>query len=202
MITAAAPAFLSGRPFPLPPCSIASRSSPPPAPSILLTLTLTLHLHLRCRDVIEFCEAIAAKLAQRGICDVKYSIATEHEHSCCVLLAREDKFLIDGVWHTWIDYEKFHSLIARWQAEENKRLANIGTSAEAKGDGAEIVDPQAPDAPFSFTSTDYMLPTPEWAVYKNALNTKGFDPVESRWKRTKTGKMVEIDYKSSESGCG
>ena len=54
--------------------------------------------------------------------------------------------------------------------------------------------------PFSFTSTDYMAPTPPWAVYKS--EARGFDPKESRWKRTKTGKMVEIEYKSSESGCG
>lgn len=127
-------------------------------------------------------------LHQRGICSVKYSIATEHEHSCCVLLAREDKFLIDGRWHTWIDYDKFNKLITRYHAEQ----AAAGESKEGTY-GDEV---------FSFTSTDYMVETPEWAVYKNKLGTKGFDPLESRWKRTKTGKMVEIDYKSSESGCG
>ena len=152
-------------------------------------------------------------MRQRGNTSIRYSIATEHEHSCCVLLAREDKFLIDGVWHTWIDYEKFHSLIERHQAAEAASVTNPNPNSETKGDsnpkptvsGDAEADAAAVDAvstPFSFTSTDYMLPTPEWAVYKNALNTKGFDPIESRWKRTKTGKMVEIDYKSSESGCG
>jgi tRNA wybutosine-synthesizing protein 1 len=37
---------------------------------------------------------------------IEYGIAAEHEHSCCVLLARKDRFLRDGVWHTWIDYDK------------------------------------------------------------------------------------------------
>jgi hypothetical protein len=147
-----------------------------------------------CRDVVEYCEAIANTIRQRGVIDIKYSIATEHEHSCCVLLAREDKFLIKGRWHTWIDYDKFNLLIDQYnEAEAAKAAAN-----ETKENSANLTD----DLPFSFTSTDYMVETPEWAVYKNNLNTKGFDPEESRWKRTKTGKMVEIDYKSSESGCG
>ncbi|PBJ71251.1 hypothetical protein BCY84_17206 [Trypanosoma cruzi cruzi] len=38
-----------------------------------------------------------------------YSIACEHEHSCCVLIALR-RFLVNGVWHTWIDYEKFNAL--------------------------------------------------------------------------------------------
>lgn len=39
-----------------------------------------------------------------------YEIASEHEHSNCLLLANT-KFKIDGQWHTWIDYEKFHELV-------------------------------------------------------------------------------------------
>ena len=113
-----------------------------------------------------------------------YSIATEHEHSCCILLAREDKFLIDGVWHTWIDYDKFQQLMVQYYDSQI-------SCAESKGEEQTL---------FSFSSTDYMAPTPSWATYKS--ETRGFDPTESRWKRTKTGKMVEIEYKSSESGCG
>ena len=60
-------------------------------------------------EVCSFSESIAERLKQRGN-SVIYSIATEHEHSCCILLAREDKFKIDGVWHTWIDYPKFAKL--------------------------------------------------------------------------------------------
>ena len=39
--------------------------------------------------------------------DGDYGMACEHEHSCCVLLARRDTFFIDGRWHTWIDYDRF-----------------------------------------------------------------------------------------------
>ena len=45
-----------------------------------------------------------------------------------------------------------------------------------------------------------MAPTPDWAVYKS--RERGFDPNESRWKRNKTGDLVEIDYQATESGCG
>ncbi|EKF39027.1 hypothetical protein MOQ_000752 [Trypanosoma cruzi marinkellei] len=38
-----------------------------------------------------------------------YGIACEHEHSCCVLIALR-RFLVNGVWHTWIDYDKFTAL--------------------------------------------------------------------------------------------
>eukprot|EP00983_Pelagomonas_calceolata_P033151 1038024-Pelagomonas_calceolata.AAC.1 len=36
----------------------------------------------------------------------EYALACEHAHSCCVVLARPDRFLRDGRWHTWIDYHK------------------------------------------------------------------------------------------------
>ena len=138
----------------------------------------------------EYGEAIAASLKKRGILGFDYSIATEHEHSCCILLAREDKFLIEGQWHTWIDYDKFNALIAQYYAD---KASFSESKASEEGEKGKVV-------PFSFTSTDYMAPTPPWAVYKS--EARGFDPSESRWKRTKTGKMVEIEYKSSESGCG
>ena len=63
---------------------------------------------------------------------ISYGLACEHEHSCCMLLvscgqrlivcaneltcvmclcartqARKDRFLRDGVWHTWIDFDRF-----------------------------------------------------------------------------------------------
>lgn len=110
------------------------------------------------------------KLREKG---VVYSIATEHEHSCCILLAREDKFKINGLWHTWIDYDKFHCLIQKYY--DTNGLAQ-------------------------FSSEDYMELTPEWALFQSTQ--RGFDPIENRWKRNKQGAMVEIEYKSSESGCG
>ncbi|XP_057531708.1 S-adenosyl-L-methionine-dependent tRNA 4-demethylwyosine synthase [Amaranthus tricolor] len=57
-------------------------------------------------DVKAFSEAVALKS------EGEYEVACEHEHSCCVLLAKTDKFKIDGQWFTWIDYEKFQDLVA------------------------------------------------------------------------------------------
>ncbi|KAH6796250.1 hypothetical protein C2S51_037236 [Perilla frutescens var. frutescens] len=57
-------------------------------------------------DVKEFSEALARK--SNGA----YEVACEHAHSCCVLLAKVDKFKVNGQWHTWIDYEKFHNLVS------------------------------------------------------------------------------------------
>ncbi|KAF8768938.1 hypothetical protein HU200_007078 [Digitaria exilis] len=56
-------------------------------------------------DVKEFSEVLAAKSG--GV----YEVACEHAHSCCVLLAKVDKFKINGKWHTWIDYDRFHELV-------------------------------------------------------------------------------------------
>jgi tRNA wybutosine-synthesizing protein 1 len=35
-----------------------------------------------------------------------YELASEHAHSCCILLAHK-KFKIGGQWHTHIDFDKF-----------------------------------------------------------------------------------------------
>ncbi|XP_037436343.1 S-adenosyl-L-methionine-dependent tRNA 4-demethylwyosine synthase-like [Triticum dicoccoides] len=56
-------------------------------------------------DVKEFSEVLASKSG--GI----YELACEHVHSCCVLLAKVDKFKINGKWHTWIDYDRFNELV-------------------------------------------------------------------------------------------
>ncbi|KAF6136260.1 hypothetical protein GIB67_042745 [Kingdonia uniflora] len=57
-------------------------------------------------DVKSFSEALSLK--SNG----EYEVACEHVHSCCVLLGKVDKFKINGQWFTWIDYEKFHDLVA------------------------------------------------------------------------------------------
>lgn len=125
-------------------------------------------------EVCAYAEAIAQRITERGISSVNYSVATEHQHSCCILLAREDKFKPNGVWHTWIDYPKYEQLIKKY-------YISGGT--------------------FTFSGTDYMLPTPEWAIYKS--NERGFDPNEQRWRRNQlTGAVVENEYKPSSSGCG
>jgi len=61
------------------------------------------------QEVIKFSQLIMDE-ANRLIGREKYKFACEHEHSCCLLIADSDKFLINGEWHTWIDYEKFHAL--------------------------------------------------------------------------------------------
>jgi tRNA wybutosine-synthesizing protein 1 len=54
-------------------------------------------------EVCSFVEALNLALAKRGL---KYGIAAEHAHSCCILIASE-RFRKEGKWHTRIDYEKF-----------------------------------------------------------------------------------------------
>ncbi|KAJ3373002.1 S-adenosyl-L-methionine-dependent tRNA 4-demethylwyosine synthase [Kappamyces sp. JEL0680] len=93
------------------------------------------------QDVVSFCKELAVAVGE------KYELACVHEHSCSVLLAHK-KFKINGEWHTWIDYEKFHDLVA---------------------------------AGVPFTTQDYMMKTPAWAVYGS--QEQGFDPNETRWYR-------------------
>lgn len=54
-------------------------------------------------EVCAFVVALNTALSRRGL---KYGIAAEHAHSCCILIASE-RFRKDGTWHTRIDYEKF-----------------------------------------------------------------------------------------------
>lgn len=49
-----------------------------------------------------------------------YDIASEHEHSNCILLANK-KFLINNKWHTWIDYNKFQELVKSYEMSEGKK---------------------------------------------------------------------------------
>ena len=94
----------------------------------------------------------------------------EHAHSCCTLLAQK-KFYQNGKWHTWIDFDRFHDLVHKYEH-----------------DGTE------------FDSTDYMVETPQWAL--KGSEEQGFDPVEVRVRKTKGGKIVPVEYKPTESGCG
>eukprot|EP00803_Ostreobium_quekettii_P005584 evm.model.scf_444.1 EVM.evm.TU.scf_444.1 scf_444:9890-17813(-) len=99
------------------------------------------------KDVCDFAQALCD--ASDGV----YGVACEHEHSCCVLCARRDRFFKSGEWHTWIDYERFQALLT---------------------DGCP------------FSSEDYLLPTPHWAVY--GAPEAGFDPIESRFKKERRHK--------------
>jgi len=119
-------------------------------------------------EVCKFSEALVAKLK-----DGTYGIASAHRHSCLVLLAKR-KFCIDGIWNTWINYPKFHTLMKRYYDTNGKK---------------------------TFTAMDYMAPTPSWALY--GAKEEGFDPEETRFRRErkKNGKPVR-KYVPSESGCG
>lgn len=59
------------------------------------------------QEVCDFVVALEKALNKRGL---KYGIAAEHAHSCCILLASE-RFNVDGKWHTLIDYDKFFNLL-------------------------------------------------------------------------------------------
>ncbi len=100
-------------------------------------------------EVLYFVEQLASRLGS------DYGVASEHEHSNCVLLAH-NKFRVDGAWHTWIDYPRFHALVQR----------------HYDSGGAD-----------SFDSADYMAPTPAWAVMGSA--ERGFDPDEKRFHRNR-----------------
>jgi tRNA wybutosine-synthesizing protein 1 len=63
-------------------------------------------------EVCSFVEALNTALAKRGL---KYGIAAEHAHSCCILIASE-RFKKDGKWHTRIGYERFFECLESGEA--------------------------------------------------------------------------------------
>ena len=66
------------------------------------------------------------------------------------------QFKVNGEWHTWIDYDRFHELVARCEESGGKQ---------------------------TFSALDYVVKTPDWAVY-GAIE-RGFDPQETRFYRKK-----------------
>lgn len=85
-------------------------------------------------EVVEFVVALKDELQRRGL---GYGIGAEHAHSCCILIA-SDRFLVDGKWHTRIDYDRFFELLQKEQTEG-----------------------------ISFRPEDYMRETEEWALWGN-----------------------------------
>jgi len=72
-----------------------------------------------------------------------YELACEHQHSCIVLIAHKRYKQEDGSWLTWINYERFHELVASSKeftaidyAEPTPAWATYG-SAEAGFDPKE-----------------------------------------------------------------
>jgi len=86
-------------------------------------------------EVREFSKQLCEKIQSISDTD-EYGLACEHAHSVCVLLARRDKYFVDGEWYTWIDFDRFQELEREWR--------QIGKR---------------------FTATDYRIKTPAWAIF-------------------------------------
>jgi len=64
------------------------------------------------QEVVSFCTQLCdAVTALLPADQADYGLACEHEHSLCVLIANKNKYMVDGEWCTWINYEKFHELV-------------------------------------------------------------------------------------------
>ena len=100
-------------------------------------------------EVVRFVSELVSRLGS-------YAIASEHEHSNCVLVAhirfRDAGAGAGAGWRTWIDYDRFHALVQRHHATGQ-----------------------------TFSSLDYTAATPAWAVF--GAKEQGFDPQEKRWFR-------------------
>ena len=125
-------------------------------------------------EVRAFCEELAHRLralpmGERG--SFSYGLASEHAHSCCVLLA-QSKYQREGVWHTHIDYARFHSLVQRYYE-----------TGEA------------------FSSGDFCAPTPPWAVFGAVEEGFDPAEARWRRNKDGSG-VSAVDYVASESGCG
>jgi tRNA wybutosine-synthesizing protein 1 len=101
-------------------------------------------------EVCDFVRALEARLKDKGL---KYGIAAEHAHSCCILLASE-RFKVDGKWHTHIDYDRFFELL------------------EERG-------PEGDWTPEDYMGP----PTPEWALWGNGGFDPRDDRVDRKGKK-------------------
>ncbi|MBN3308352.1 TYW1 synthase, partial [Amia calva] len=104
-------------------------------------------------EVIHFVQQLTDMLPE-------YEIASEHEHSNCLLVAHT-KFKVDGEWRTWIDYERFQELIEEYRESGGGR---------------------------SFSALDYMAKTPDWALF--GAKERGFDPADTRFQRKNKTKDI------------
>ncbi|KEG13904.1 putative radical SAM domain protein [Trypanosoma grayi] len=85
------------------------------------------------------------KAYAKRLCEVifdgkEYEVATLHEHSGCILLAQK-RFKINGIWHTWIDFEHFNAMVldpilsARIVADGYLRPTPSWALPESEGEG-------------------------------------------------------------------
>ena len=61
-------------------------------------------------EVLKFSQALCEAVGS------EYEIACEHKHSCSVLISLK-KYKVDGIWHTWINYDKFADLALSGRAD-------------------------------------------------------------------------------------
>ncbi len=118
-----------------------------------------------------------------------YGIAAEHSHSCCILLASK-RFLIDGRWHTRIDYEQFFNLLYSCTTASSSSSSSPSSSIDqaASAPASAAVSSKTPN----FRPEDYMntTPTPDWALFGNG----GFDPADTRvWTKGKKNKGKHLE---------
>ncbi|CCJ28106.1 unnamed protein product, partial [Pneumocystis jirovecii] len=60
-------------------------------------------------EVVNFSKALTQKISEIDNMP-EYRIATEHVHSCCVLIAQK-RFYINDKWYTHINYDRFFELV-------------------------------------------------------------------------------------------
>jgi tRNA wybutosine-synthesizing protein 1 len=163
----------------------------------------------------------------RRLCDAcnaggaaDFAIASLHEHSHCILLARKSQFAVNGAWYTWIDFDKFNKLTAADRAsgldKEFVEVDSALTPADAAAAGVQQTSSGAVSSPstaitlrrpkVSWTWQDYMLRTPDWAAYKEGTATStprgsggggvGFDPTQVRPLSAKAAKHAQKQAQS------
>ncbi|EKX44652.1 hypothetical protein GUITHDRAFT_52860, partial [Guillardia theta CCMP2712] len=64
-------------------------------------------------EVVQFARELVEAIRAEPSVEDEYDIASEHEHSCCILIASR-RYLIGQQWHTHIDYDKFITAWRRW----------------------------------------------------------------------------------------
>ncbi|XWS14576.1 hypothetical protein CRYUN_Cryun35bG0021800 [Craigia yunnanensis] len=120
-------------------------------------------------DVKAFSEALALKS------EGEFGVACEHAHSCCVLLAKTEKFKVNDQWYTWIDYEKFHDLVASGRPFDSGDYMALTPSWAVYG---------AEEGSFRKTFRQWGLygtHFTSWAMY--GAEEGGFDPDQSRYRK-------------------
>ncbi|CAD2099236.1 conserved Plasmodium protein, unknown function [Plasmodium vinckei brucechwatti] len=96
--------------------------------------------------------------SKRSISDI-YEISCEHKHSCSILIAKKI-FKINNKWHTWINYEKFQSLV-----KQNVNFTAIDYCAETP-EWAVVGAPEC-----GFNPSDQRVYTKGKNKKKNNINT-------------------------------